>query len=664
MKMQIHQMLHGYNQGHNLIQGSIVLSSSKDMDCIATLSDWSEYINTQDEADYITIYPLENSEYYVIAKTWYANEMKRPGCVWTHSFLIPFHQLAQIADFRVFIDLFVRPNDSIFDFYASPLQIDSTAEYDKPLFANKLIIPSLPVIYNELINQRQLVFCIENDSKFYQYFCLLLLNYFPYQLLCQLSFCTGSSRLRTLDSNPFSLQFINTQNEFVKSIISYDEKELEAVPSWIRMATQDIALENLQLTRLFHTFADEIADDFKRLNGFLILIELINKRYETIEEKKNGLQLIIAELATLFPSSEEGQILKERFLQQQITCKFIPDYEFIYEMCISGFSNSFSQQNIHFWERFNFIAQNDDRQYYYLLLQKLCLTSELNGWGENILARSNENLNVSDLNYIAEKDWSLFQSLVSICPELLNQCSWTTYSHHQIEDILSIITSRASKIFTEWKTLLVKILETEVNVHADLSSLIFQKDENAVCYLLEYLNTSSEYTAPESLEKLSQQESSKILTWMGTVNTLTPNVGYLIMKSIRPISQQVQSKDVERWIAFNELSSLGSMTLEYYAYLYLLSFNWPKNTCAIQFMRIAFYPLHKAASEGRLGYELWKNISPYTEELSIWHDWDRCKKLRKTVVKRIKKTGLSKNFIKNFTPDNELNKELIKVWEK
>ncbi len=216
--MQIHQMLHGYNPGHNLIQASIVLPSSKDMDCIATLSDWSEYTNTMDEADYITIYPLENSGYYVIAKTWYANEMKRPGCVWTHSFLIPFHQLAQIADFRVFIDLFVRPKDGIFEFYALPLQIDSVTEYDKPLFANRLIIPSLPTIFNELINQRPLAFYIENDSVFYQYLCLLLLNYFPYQLLCQLSFCTGSSRLRTLNDNPFSLQFINTQNEFVKSI--------------------------------------------------------------------------------------------------------------------------------------------------------------------------------------------------------------------------------------------------------------------------------------------------------------------------------------------------------------------------------------------------------------------------------------------------------------
>lgn len=663
MKMQIHQILHGYNQGHNLIQGSIMLSSSEDMDCMATLSDWSEYTNTQDEADYITIYPLKNSEYYVIAKTWYANEMKRPGCVWTHSLLISYQQLSQIVDFRVFIDIFVRPQNCDFEFYATPLLIDPTLESGNSLIANKLIIPSLPILYNELINQKPQVFGIENSSKFYQYFCLLLMNYLPYQVLCQLSFCTGSSGLRTLYSKPFSLQFVNTQYDFVKSIISYNESELEAVPSWIKLATQDIASEKLQLSRLLHTFADEIAD-YQHLNGFFILIELINRNYETIEDKRNGIQLIIAELAALFPNCEDGKLLKERFLQKRMTNKFIPDCDFLYYMCINEFVNSFSVHSIDFWQRFDDVAHNDDRQMYYLLLQKLCQASRLNDWGESILARSNDNLTISDLNIIAEKDWSLFQSLISACPELLNQSSWITYSYSQIEDILRIIlTSRGLNVFTRWKDLLFKILNSQLKVHADLSNLIFQKDKDAVYYVLDYLNASSEHAIPRSIERLCQQESLKILNWMETANILMPNVGLLIMKSIRPASQQVQSQDCKRWIAFSKLSET-SMPIKYYAYLYLLSFNWPNDIYAIQFMRIAFYPLHKAASEGRLDYDIWKNISPFTEELPIWLDWDRCKKLRKMVVKRIKNSCLTVNFVKDFTPDRELNKELVKIWEK
>ncbi|MBP1613247.1 MAG: hypothetical protein H6Q13_695 [Bacteroidetes bacterium] len=664
MNLQIHQMLHGYNQGHNLIQSSIVLSSNEDMDCMATLSDWSEYTNPQDEADYFTIYPLENSEYYVIAKTWYANEMKRPGCVWTHSLLISYNQLSQVADFRIFIDLFVRPQNGDFNFYATPLEIDPMLEKEDSLFANKLVVPSLPLIYDGLINGYPLMYCIENRSQFYQYLCLLLMNYFPYQLLCKLSFSTGSSGLRTLNAKPFSLQFINIQHDSAKSIISCDELELEAVPSCISLAAREIASEKLQFSRLIHTFADEIAADFQNLNGFLILIELINRNYDTPEEKQEGLKLIIAELVTLFPNRESGELLKERFLQKRMTNIFVSDCEFIYCMCISEFINSFSSQSIDFWQRFENIAQSDDRQSYYQLLQKLCLTSHLNEWGKNILARSNDYIMLSDLNTIADENWSLFQSLVSVCPELLNQCSWISYSSNQVEDIISIIlTSHASNIFNKWKELLLKIFEKQINVNADLSNLIFQKDGNAVNYVLDYLNTSQKYILPKSIERLSQQESLKILIWMDTVNVLTPSVGLFIMKSIRPISQQVQSRGVERWIAFSKLSK-ESMSIEYYAYLYLLSFNWSSDSYAIQFMRIAFYPLHEAASESRLGYELWRNISPYTEELPIWHDWDRCKKLRKTVIKRIKKSDFSKDFIKNFTPDKELNRELIKIWDK
>ena len=82
--MLIEQLLHGYNNGHHLIAGSVNLPL-KDTDRMSYLSDWSGYVNPYDkDTCYITAYPLEESGYYVIAKSWYAEEMSRPGCVWTH----------------------------------------------------------------------------------------------------------------------------------------------------------------------------------------------------------------------------------------------------------------------------------------------------------------------------------------------------------------------------------------------------------------------------------------------------------------------------------------------------------------------------------------------------------------------------------------------------
>ena len=664
MKIQIHQMLHGYNQGHNLIQSSIILSSSEDMDCIATLSDWSEYTNPKDEADYVTIYPLQNSEYYIISKTWYAGEMKRPGCVWTHSFLIPFSQLSQITDFRIFTDLFVRPQDDNIDFYAKPLLLDSNLEYNNTLFDNKLVLPSLSLIYNRLINQHPQVFSIENKSLFYQHLCFILMNYFPYQILCQLSFCSGSARIRTLFGKPFFLQFINAQYDVVKSVFTFDKSELNTIPSYIDFAAQDIVSEKLQLSRLIHTFAEDIGSNYQRLNALLILIELINKIYKTADEKENAIQEIITNLATFFPNREDGKLVKERFLQKRITEIFVPEYEFLYYMCISQYIGSFSVHSINFWERFQNIAHNEDRHLYYKLLQNLCKEPNLNDLGESVLIRSNDYLTISDLDYIANKDWPLFQSLISACPDILNRESWITYSYNQIEDILRIIlTPHASSVFKKWKELLVTLLKMRINVCSDLGTLIFQKDPDAVYYVLDYLNSSVEYVVPTSIEKLCKVDGLKILNWMDGKEKLSPNVGILIMRSILPTSAVVKSKDSKRWISFSKLS-IYKMPIKYYAYLYVLSFNWLYDQYAIEFMRISFYPLHKAASEGKLEYDIWKDILPFTEDLPLWLDWDRCKKMRKAVVRRIFKSGNSIDIIKDFTPDKDLNKELIKTWKK
>lgn len=46
----------------------------------------------------------------------------------------------------------------------------------------------------------------------------------------------------------------------------------------------------------------------------------------------------------------------------------------------------------------------------------------------------------------------------------------------------------------------------------------------------------------------------------------------------------------------------------------------------------------------------------------IWDEWDNCKKMRKTVIKRLKRSGAEKSVLNHFTPDNELNELLMRMW--
>lgn len=107
-QFQIQQCLHGYDDGHELLASSIKLSSP-DAYLLSQLSDLSGQNSPQEMSGYLTGYPLENAPYYVIARTWLATELPRPGCAWTHSLLIENGDLSALRQAEPLMELFRRP---------------------------------------------------------------------------------------------------------------------------------------------------------------------------------------------------------------------------------------------------------------------------------------------------------------------------------------------------------------------------------------------------------------------------------------------------------------------------------------------------------------------------------------------------------------------------
>ena len=108
--MKINQILHGYQDGHGRLAGSVQDITPHDAALMSQMSDWSGYRDPiGKDHSYLTTYPLEESGYYVVAKSWYADEMDRPGCVWTHSLLIDPKSIDSQFDFRILEMFFQRP---------------------------------------------------------------------------------------------------------------------------------------------------------------------------------------------------------------------------------------------------------------------------------------------------------------------------------------------------------------------------------------------------------------------------------------------------------------------------------------------------------------------------------------------------------------------------
>jgi hypothetical protein len=122
----IHQALHGYNDGHRLISSSLPLNSS-DTRVMLVMSDLSGPGVKPSPHGYLTGYPLENSGMYVLARTWSAPEMPRPGCVWTHSLIIENADLARIMSAQALLDAFTRPSAGVRSRYDAPVPVSPLA---------------------------------------------------------------------------------------------------------------------------------------------------------------------------------------------------------------------------------------------------------------------------------------------------------------------------------------------------------------------------------------------------------------------------------------------------------------------------------------------------------------------------------------------------------
>src|SRR6266478_9759898 len=155
--LKVHQALHGYSDGHHLLQSSIRLPSDAER-TLLVLSDISGPTVRANVKTYLTGYPL-NENMYAFARTWIATEMPRPGSVWTHTLLIPRGTATDRIDPFALLSLFRRPDYASrnWEYYASALTLQQSeeAELDQSLIfttaASDVVLalygkPSLPII--------------------------------------------------------------------------------------------------------------------------------------------------------------------------------------------------------------------------------------------------------------------------------------------------------------------------------------------------------------------------------------------------------------------------------------------------------------------------------------------------------------------------------------
>lgn len=656
--MIIHQALHGYNQGHNRLASSYPLSAQDD-DKMKMLSDWSEYSDNKDNS-YITTYPLSDSKHYVVAKSWYADDMERPGCVWTHSLILDLTNLDEKFDFRLLTSLFKRPAKGNYTSYSEAINYtrDSHQNIDN-IFQKEVLI----WLYDNLVKQNMntiMLYRVEQESAYYQNLILLLLQYLPLGFLKNIFMCSGSAYGRKYSNTTYNLQFATYGKTSLASVVKESAMVIDNVCDGIKSICKTMAQKDSDTSEVLRLFSQDIENSYSKLCVIGLLLKYLDDAIAQVGNTPS-FSTILKLMVNTFPSTSEGENVKLTFCKKNISNLFSPESIVLKDLATIATDNFLNFENIDYNQRIISFKTNQGLDEYAKFLSSLLDADNINAVGEYIIKNSDTYLHPEDYNYLAFNYWAVFMSLVMANPNILQYSFWIDLPEEHFIVVYDVFRKHSFMNFDAWGRLFTIVLYRNHEIDKNLMNCFVSKVPNITFEVMEYLNHSVSYHLNPLIEQYCTEKASEVLIWLKNQETLTLPVAHFLVSYIIPTDRLVQNSGSYVWRTLYQCKQYE--TLSYFTFLFILGHNWADEN-GLQFIKRSFYPLHRALATDKFPSNLWDKIEPYTAKLRLFNEWDKCKKLRKGTVKYFKSSGYKKRILSDFTPEKELNDTLENIWQK
>lgn len=296
-RVEVHQALHGYAEGHRQFAASISLKP-RDAKALLILSDISGPGARLDDAGYLTGYPLTDTGVYALAKTWPAPEMPRPGCVWTHTLLIDFADLAAVTSVADLLGAFRRPSLDEHEKFGKPITLNpcpDSARIDKnnePL-ARKIVGALYGKSGAKVISVRPTGCDVERLAS------TIWLQQWP-RLRRTFRFCTLSATDRSIEGASFDLQFLPGDNKALRTRFpnAFDADTFsEDDSNWLHEAITDLVQPSPDGLRSFlRRIGGDIAGGRSAFHPLCQLYRLTKKFGSEPDALEAAIQLLDGEL--------------------------------------------------------------------------------------------------------------------------------------------------------------------------------------------------------------------------------------------------------------------------------------------------------------------------------------------------------------------------------
>jgi len=663
-KIIVHQTIHGYNDGHNLLASSCLIPTEI-LTKMQILTDLTGNYKFEGFEHYLTAYPIKEIDSFAIAKTWYATEMKRPGCAWTHTFLINYDDLYYINSIAPLLESFMRPTLGEYSIYEIPLTFDINKLQKKHYYNNKINKDIIITILNAIYNLSSPLFIESSDSDFYEELLISIWLQLPPSIKYNFKFCTGSLEDRSTKDCIFDIQIIPSgSNNFYfrtneKNILR-DQTNVAAVfDNKFFFLFED--LENPGSLRNFLRAASDNTINSRKDISVLLNI------YERIKNNcfgENNIKYILEILYNNYPSNLAAPSLKKLL-----------------------FGNSkrkyFNVSDIELLNIINSNSKYSDMFFFEDIYSKKKLLSLFNNLSEygiaeplvNLLSKSNNSLtnyiyrtlidNISEIE--APRYFSLNTKLalplISRFPSLVNTSNlWYSNRYNKLE-ILDIILKNKINNPLLWVDTVKSLIDLGDTV---LINNFIEKEPYLFLDSLENLFTNHFFKFPlhdiENVLSVLLIKQELLCSWYDKKNIIDIISLKLLLQFLDPNSNYITNEFAHKLASTFLKNKLDKnfCNEEYSFFLNFVQRGILSHEQTIDVIEICFPKVHFALSQDALQYKFWRYLEKHLPDIGAYTNWDKCERLRRGVTDLAISMSLETSYFANIISSMGIVSEIFK----
>lgn len=636
----IDQALHGYSEGHRLLASSTEIRKEAHRTMLV-LSDMSGPSMQDGFEEYVTGYPLINTEWYAFSKTWFAPEMDRPGCVWTHTLILSGEALSLLEDLRILLSLFRRPKgQSDFSAYREKIQypqLRHVMEVPRPA-CHPLTGAILSELYGCEKDYPVALTCGEPLSL-EDTIMAIWSQQWP-ALRQQFTFCSGAMSVRLVNGKSFSFQIIpsNQRRQFEREVkdLRFVENGLaqKIQEAWIDDLVEDVPKTTLTPLRTFlHSFGGGVRHHMSKLTIFY-------REHRLLPESTTRGRDVVNLFYRLFPDSNESIpelvrcVLGRRLGKRESDLLGVSEYEMLLDLATYDYGNTLDSQYINANSRAMQLFNEDKAKA--IILMSHIIENRLTPIGREMLCGFASKINTADLIDISCSHRNLLFALASVAPSLMaDPALWRIAPSEQLALLDAVSADKLSDV--EISALLTGIIGAGTS---SISDEIFRKfGSRTIESLLEFIDERG--TPPGDINawaSVLRNDPETTIRWLKKHSPNSAKTFSFVVIGLEPLGKVSAQEHVALWARLlrqfeNNIAHQNAIALSRFLMPIAL-----KNSGedADYLAKFSFAYIHEALSKNELDWRTWKLLDPLLPELP-WHwfrSWDKCERLRMAMKRK------------------------------